>query len=87
MSLDEYLDFLDWNARQIVVGKSGVMDSTLPPILERLGMAPEFWVQMLENFERWFHGAAGSPEKLAEEAARTGRNWLQGIGPMRGAVG
>ena len=50
-------------------------------------MAPGFWLKMIENFERWFHGAVGSPQKMAEHAARTGREWLQGIGPMRGAVG
>jgi hypothetical protein len=87
MTVDAYLAFLDWNARQIVPGKPGAMDDRLPPILERLGMTAEFWLQMLENFDRWFRTAAGSPQKLAEEAARTGRKWLHGIGPMRGAVG
>ena len=87
MTLDQYLEFLDWNARQLVPGKAGVMDASLPPILERLGMSAEFWLRMIENFDRWFPRAAGSAQKLAEEAARTGRRWLQGIGPMRGAVG
>ena len=87
MGLDEYLEFLDWNARQLIPGKTGAMDDSLPPILERLGMAPSFWIKMIENFERWFHGAVGSPEKMAEHAARTGRQWLHGIGAMRGAVG
>jgi hypothetical protein len=86
-SLDEYLEFLDWNARQLLPGKPGVMDSATPPILERLGMTPSFWLKMIENFDRWFHTAAGSSEKLMEHAARTGRQWLQGVGPMRGAVG
>jgi hypothetical protein len=85
--LDEYLEFLDWNARQLIRGKPGVMDSATPPILERLGMTPSFWLKMIENFERWFHTAAGSSEKLMEHAARTGRRWLQGVGPMREAVG
>jgi hypothetical protein len=35
----------------------------------------------------WFRTAAGSPQKLSDEAARRGRRWLHGIGPMRGAVG
>ncbi len=87
ISVDEYLEFLDWNARRLVPGKSGVTDDSVPPILERLGIAPEFWLKMIENFEKWFHGAVGSPQKLAEHAARTGRQWVQGIGPMRGALG
>jgi hypothetical protein len=87
MTVDAYLDFLHWNARRMVPGKSGAMDDRLPPILERLGMTAEFWLQMIENFDRWFRTAAGSSQKLAEEAARRGRKWLHGIGPMRGAVG
>jgi hypothetical protein len=87
MTVDSYLEFLDWNARRVVPGKAGAMDDSLPPILERLGMTAEFWLQMIENFDRWFRTAAGSPQKLADEAARRGRRWLPGIGPMRGAVG
>lgn len=87
MGVDEYLEFLDWNAKRLVPGKRGVVDETVPPILERLGMSPSFWLKMIENFERWFHGAVGSPQKLAEHAAQTGRQWLQGIGPMRDAPG
>jgi len=40
MGIDEYLEFLDWNARRIIPGKLGALDAKLPPILERLQMAP-----------------------------------------------
>ena len=69
---------------------------TAPPLLqtfeqkmdgmERLGMTAEFWLAMIENFDRRFHTAAGSSQEMANEAARRGRRW-QGVGPMRGAVG
>ena len=85
MTEDEYLNFLDWNARQVIPGKSGAMDSSLPPILERIGVAPAFWLKMIENYDRWFRTAVGSAEHLAAEAVRTGRRWLHGIGPMRAA--
>ncbi len=84
-SVEEYLEFLDWNARQVIPGKRGAMDAQLPPILARLGMEPSFWIKMIENFDRWFHGAAGSPTRMMEQATRTGRRWLHGIGPMRSA--
>ena len=85
MTEDEYLNFLDWNARQVIPGKSGAMDSSLPPILERMGMAPAFWLKMIENYDRWFRTAVGTAEHLAAEAVRTGRRWLHGIGPLRAA--
>ena len=50
MTEDEYLTFLEWNAQQVIPGKSGAMDSSLPPILERIGVAPAFWLKMIENW-------------------------------------
>ena len=85
IGLDEYLEFLDWNARQIIPGKSGATEAGFPPILERLKLAPAFWGKMIENFDRCFHSAVGSPQKMAEEAARTGRQWLHGITALRSA--
>ena len=61
------------------------MDASLPPILERIGVAPAFWLKMIENDDRWFRKAVGTAENLAAEAVRTGRRWLHGIGPMRAA--
>ncbi len=85
MTEPEYLNFLDWNARLVISGKPGAMDSSLPPILERIGVAPAFWLKMIENYDRWFRTAVGTAEHLAAEAVRTGRRWLHGIGPMRAA--
>jgi hypothetical protein len=78
LGLDDYLHLLDWTGRQVRHGKRGAIPSTLEPILERLRIASDMWVDMVVNFSRWFRQAAGRAESLADEAARRGRRWLHG---------
>jgi len=80
MDMDEYLRILDWTGRQVRRDKRGAIPNELAPILERLGMSAEFWVDTVTNFGRWFHRAAGSVSLLANEAARAGKRWFQGVG-------
>lgn len=86
MSIENYLKLLDWTARQVVPGKSGAMDASLPPILERLQLTPTLLVKLVTNFDKWFRTAAGGVQRLIEEAARQGRKWLCGVGAMRTAT-
>ncbi len=57
----------------------------LLPILQRLRLSTETWVETVLNFGRWFHLAAGRVDSLAAEAARRGRRWLQGVSHSRAA--
>ena len=50
MSLPEYLRLLDWTGRQLKPGKRGSVAKTAPPILERLDLSPELWLQVVEQF-------------------------------------
>ena len=38
MSVEDYLELLDWSARQVVPGKRGKTPENLPPVLKRLGL-------------------------------------------------
>jgi len=80
MESDDYLRILDWTGRQVRRGKRGAIPKELAPLLERLGMSAEFWVETATNFDRWFHRAAGRVSLLAEEADRAGKRWFQGAG-------
>ena len=79
MDLDDYLRILDWTGRQVRREKRGAIPNELAPILKRLGMSSECWVDTVTNFGRWFHRAAGRVSLLAQEAARAGKHWLQGV--------
>ena len=51
----------------------------LRPILERLNLDVERWVETVLNFGAWFHRAAGAVQAICTEAACAGRRWLQGL--------
>ena len=76
--LKAYLKLLDWTGRQIRDDKRGSIPSHLQPILDRLQINGDVWVETVKEFGRKFRRAAGSPDSLAAEAARQDSNWLQG---------
>ena len=74
MSCPEYLELLDWSARQVAEGKPGRTPGHLPPILLRLGLAPTVWLELVCNFDDLFSTIAGLPEHIDQECGRqTGR--------------
>jgi len=57
----------------------------LSPILRRLRLSSQTWVEMVLDFGRWFRLAARRVDSLAAEATRRGRRWLQGVSHSRAA--
>ncbi len=80
MDLDDYLRILDWTGRQVRRDKRGAIPNEVSPILERLGISAEFWVDTVTHFGHWFHRAAGGVSRLTKEATRAGKRWFQGLG-------
>jgi len=62
MSLDQYLQLLDWTGRQIRRDKVGRIPAECAPILERLECSAETWLDFVKNFRRRFRNAAGLPK-------------------------
>ena len=54
VSLDRYLELLDWTGREIRGDKTGAIPAHLAPILERLQIRSDRWIDLVTNFERWF---------------------------------
>ena len=79
LKLEQYLELLDWTGRQTRPDKRGQIPAELFPILQRLRLSTETWVETVLNFGRWFHLAAGRVDSLAAGAVRRGRRWLQGV--------
>jgi hypothetical protein len=76
LTLDAYLELLDWTGRQLHPDKKGAIPETTPPILERLGIKVSGWLDLVDNLCKWFGVAVGRVEQLEQEATRVGRNWL-----------
>ncbi len=64
MKLTDYIDLVDWTGRQIRDDKRGYIDQNLPPALLRLGIDPQHWLVMTQQFESQFKGLVGSTQKL-----------------------
>ncbi len=75
----EYLNLLDWTGRQLRADKRGAIPPDLAPILERLHIGDEGWMQLMARFSRLFRRAAGRPHSLQKEREQRGCRVMQGI--------
>src|SRR5262249_1542528 len=79
LSFEKYLELLEWTGRQFREGKRGAIPETLAPILERLRIRSERWLDLIEHFDRWFASFAGHMDELRAAAARAGKRFVRGI--------
>ncbi len=79
MTLQSYLDLLDWTGRQLRTGSHGEIPQALESILDRLHVCAESWLETVAQFGRRFHRAVGLADHLKAEAQRLGVSWLQGV--------
>ena len=79
MTLESYLELLDWTGRQLRAGASGVIPEALESILIRLQVSAGSWLETVTRFGRRFHRAVGLSDHLKLEAQRLGVSWLHGV--------
>jgi hypothetical protein len=79
MTFAKYLELLDWTGRQLRQDKRGAIPSHLAPILERLHVSDEGWLQLMGRFSRLFRRAAGRPQSMQREREQRGCRLMQGI--------
>jgi hypothetical protein len=79
MTLDEYLELVDWTGRQIVMNKRGAIPVHLSPILLRLNMEEKQWLNTVQGFGSMFHRAAGRMESMIAAARILGLRWFRGF--------
>ena len=87
LSLPKYLALVDWTGRQVRQDKRGAIPADLKPILQRLSLDPDLWVECVRKFGRWFHRAVGTSASLAARAASSGKQWFGGARRARAAFG
>ena len=74
MTTADYLQLLDWTARQIVGGKRGSTPADAPPIFARLRIKPEVWCELVTNFGILFSLVAGQPHRVDQFRSRRRRS-------------
>ncbi len=77
--LNEYIALVDWSGRAILYNKRSSIPENIPPILCRLGIGENDWINHIHYFERQFPTVAGNIEKLKELAEATSRRWIKGM--------
>ena len=74
MSLDQYLQLLDWTGRQLRSDKRGSIPQDLDPMLERLQCSAETWLDLVKNFRKRFRVEIGLPATLQSVSSRRRTN-------------
>lgn len=83
LSLTEYLQLLDWTARQIRTDKRGSTPAELEPLFERLEISAELWVDCVTNFRKWFRSSVGRPDSMTAHATSKGHDRAISISSSR----
>jgi len=78
ISLDDYLELLDWTGRQVRADKRGAIPAHLAPILDRLHIRPDRWLETVTDFNALFGRIAGRTQNIVQAAERLHRRWLFG---------
>ncbi len=83
----DYLELVDWTGRAIRADKRGYIPEGVPPILKRLGIESESWIDTVRHFRRHFYDYVGPADTLKQCSLTLGRNWLRGVGACRKLLG
>ncbi len=83
--LDHYLAFLDWTGRQVRADKRGAIPADLAPILVRLGIRTESWVELVSEFGHRFRRVVGRPSEITTAASHCHQRWMHGVNSARRA--
>ena len=83
LNLDDYLALLDWTGRQIRADKRAAIPAHLRPILERLWINADGWIETMLHFGRRFQRVIGRTASIVACAQQRGRHWFQGQAASR----
>lgn len=79
----DYIELVDRTGRAIIEGKHGRISPSQSPILERLHITSDKWLELARRFEACFRSAAGTECCLKAYQRRLGQQKLQGISHAR----
>lgn len=75
-SLIDYLELADWTGRAMRDNKTGSIPEQLEPILERLYIEPEVWLDSVQNYSNNYYTVVGTREAIRDYSAALGRKWF-----------
>lgn len=82
-NLYDYIELVDWTGRAIRDNKNGYITRNIPPILQRLNIPTDQWLNVCRRLEKDHHQVIGPADKLENIANGLKQNWIKGIGACR----
>jgi len=71
-NLIDYIELVDWTGRVVRNDKRGAIPESATPILQRLDISEDHWLELSTKFEQRFKGIAGSLESIKKLCAHFG---------------
>lgn len=87
MTIEQYMQLVDWAGRSIQPGKRGAIPDELAPIMERLVSNLDAFLKAAQNFGKLFKRFCGTPESMAAHKAKIEAKRLRGLPAARQICG
>ncbi len=82
--LIDYLELVDWASRAVREDKQGAIPSDIPPILHRLGLSPDRYLEHLSGEGQLQDPVVlGAAERIKRVARKVGRCFFKGQSEAR----
>jgi len=78
--LNVYLELVDCSGRSIREDNRGSISNDLLPILRRLKVEPDTWINQMNHFGKRWYRVVGSKERIKVLALKIGLKWMNGQG-------
>lgn len=79
ITLNEYLELLDWTGMSIRNGKKSVIPNNIKPILTRLDIEVDRWLDTVLSFGSLFYRVAGKLKNIVKKARKAGQVFFRGV--------
>ena len=76
-----YFDLVDWTGRAIREDKRGAIPAHIQPMLQKLAVNEDNWVNNTQHFGSRFRRALGRISQFKKLASRTNSKWINGLSP------
>lgn len=87
MTIEQYMELVDWAGRCVKQGKRGAIPAHVAPIMDRLVRNYDAFLVVVKNFKNIFRTFCGTPESLAAHAQKIKAKKMRGIRMARKVCG
>ncbi|MFT6293793.1 MAG: REP element-mobilizing transposase RayT [Glaciecola sp.] len=78
-----YFYLVDWTGRAVRDDKRGAIPAHIQPILQKLAVNEDNWVNNTQHFGSRFRRALGRISQFKKLASRTNSKWINGLSPAK----